>query len=123
LHHARTFEPAAFDVATDDVRLAGAIVECDAASGKAISIERWNVAGEGFIIVEQELILPESLTGKLETCPTIFWQVGNLPHVRPARPTCARPTRRSGIRVGFRTAKAFAGGVSLRYIRASRSSR
>jgi metallophosphoesterase (TIGR00282 family) len=40
LHTARTFEPTAFDVATDDVRLAGAIVECDATTGRATAIRR-----------------------------------------------------------------------------------
>jgi metallophosphoesterase (TIGR00282 family) len=45
LHTARTFEPTAFDVATGDVRLAGVIVECDPATGKATGIERrqWRV--------------------------------------------------------------------------------
>lgn len=40
LHTARTFEPTAFDVATDDVRLAGAIVDCDAGTGRATAIRR-----------------------------------------------------------------------------------
>lgn len=40
LHTARTFEPTAFDVATDDVRLAGAIVDCDTTTGHATAIRR-----------------------------------------------------------------------------------
>jgi metallophosphoesterase (TIGR00282 family) len=40
LHTARTFEPTAFDVATDDVRLAGAIVDCDSVTGRAVAIRR-----------------------------------------------------------------------------------
>ena len=35
-----TFVPAPFDIATDDVRLGGAIVEIDAATGKATLIRR-----------------------------------------------------------------------------------
>jgi calcineurin-like phosphoesterase len=35
-----TANPTAFDVATDDVRLCGSIVEVDAESGRATSIER-----------------------------------------------------------------------------------
>ena len=35
-----TFVPAPFDVATEDVRLAGAIVELDAQTGKATHIRR-----------------------------------------------------------------------------------
>ncbi|MFO0851586.1 MAG: TIGR00282 family metallophosphoesterase [Gemmataceae bacterium] len=41
LHTAVTFEPTAFDVATDDVRLAGAIVELDPTTGRAIAISRF----------------------------------------------------------------------------------
>ncbi len=37
LHTTLTFEPTAFDVATDDVRLAGVIVACDPATGKSTS--------------------------------------------------------------------------------------
>lgn len=40
LHTAITFEPSAFDVATGDVRLGGAIVDVDATSGKATAIRR-----------------------------------------------------------------------------------
>ncbi|MBL8826937.1 MAG: TIGR00282 family metallophosphoesterase [Planctomycetaceae bacterium] len=36
----RTFIPSAFDVATDDVRLSGTMVEIDAATGRATAIER-----------------------------------------------------------------------------------
>ncbi len=39
LETTRTFMPTQFDVATDDVRLCGAIVEVDAATGKAQSIQ------------------------------------------------------------------------------------
>ena len=39
LHTAMTFEPSAFDVATEDVRLSGAIVDCDT-NGKATGIRR-----------------------------------------------------------------------------------
>ncbi len=39
-HTTLTFEPTAFDVATDDVRLCGAIVDIDEQSGKAVAIER-----------------------------------------------------------------------------------
>ena len=35
-----SFQPTHFDVATDDVRLCGTIVECDPATGKATAIER-----------------------------------------------------------------------------------
>jgi metallophosphoesterase (TIGR00282 family) len=40
LSTAVTFIPTAFDVATDDVRLAGAIVDVDRATGKATAIRR-----------------------------------------------------------------------------------
>lgn len=40
LHTARTFEPTNFDVATGDVRLAGALVEWDASTGRAVCIRR-----------------------------------------------------------------------------------
>jgi metallophosphoesterase (TIGR00282 family) len=40
LHTAITFEPSAFDVATGDVRLNGAIVECEPGTGKATAIHR-----------------------------------------------------------------------------------
>lgn len=39
LHTAMTFEPTAFDVATDDVRLSGALIDCES-SGKANAIRR-----------------------------------------------------------------------------------
>jgi calcineurin-like phosphoesterase len=35
-----TFIPSPFDVATEDVRLAGAIVDIDAATGKSMAIRR-----------------------------------------------------------------------------------
>jgi calcineurin-like phosphoesterase len=38
--------PHSFDVATSDVRLCGAIAEIDEATGRAVSIERVEVAGE-----------------------------------------------------------------------------
>jgi metallophosphoesterase (TIGR00282 family) len=41
LHTAITFEPSAFDVATGDVRLNGAIVDCDPETGKASAIRRF----------------------------------------------------------------------------------
>jgi metallophosphoesterase (TIGR00282 family) len=41
LSTAVTFVPAAFDVATNDPRLAGAVVEVDAATGKATAIRRF----------------------------------------------------------------------------------
>ena len=40
LHTAMTFQPTAFDVATDDVRLSGAIVDCDSETGRATAIRR-----------------------------------------------------------------------------------
>ena len=40
LRAAVTFEPAAFDVATGDVRLGGLIVECDPATGRATAVRR-----------------------------------------------------------------------------------
>lgn len=40
LHTARTAEPVSFDIATDDVRLAGAVVEIDPATGRAATIRR-----------------------------------------------------------------------------------
>ena len=40
LNAARTFEPTPFDVATGDVRLCGAVVECDPTSGRATGIRR-----------------------------------------------------------------------------------
>jgi metallophosphoesterase (TIGR00282 family) len=43
LHTAVTFEPTAFDVATGDVRLNGAIVDADPQTGKAIAIRRLTV--------------------------------------------------------------------------------
>lgn len=43
-----TFNPTPFDVASGDVRLNGAIVEVDAATGRAISIERLSVGGDEF---------------------------------------------------------------------------
>jgi metallophosphoesterase (TIGR00282 family) len=47
LSHALDFVPAPFDVATGDPRLAGAIVEVDAETGRASSIRRVMVRGEG----------------------------------------------------------------------------
>ena len=38
--HAMSFTPAAFDVAEGDVRLAGAIVDCDPETGRATAIRR-----------------------------------------------------------------------------------
>ncbi len=43
-----TFVPTAFDVATGDPRLAGAIVEVDADSGKALGIERFMIDESAF---------------------------------------------------------------------------
>ncbi|MBI2805992.1 MAG: YmdB family metallophosphoesterase [Planctomycetes bacterium] len=43
LSHALDFVPAAFDVATGDVRLSGAIVEVDAETGHALAIRRLQV--------------------------------------------------------------------------------
>jgi calcineurin-like phosphoesterase len=40
LANARTYCPHPFDVATDDVRLSGTIVEADSATGKAVNIRR-----------------------------------------------------------------------------------
>jgi metallophosphoesterase (TIGR00282 family) len=40
-----SFIPAPFEVATDDVRLGGALVDVDPATGRATRIERLNVAG------------------------------------------------------------------------------
>jgi metallophosphoesterase (TIGR00282 family) len=40
LHTVTTFEPNPFDVATGDVRLAGAVVDADPATGRAIAIRR-----------------------------------------------------------------------------------
>lgn len=40
LSAARTFEPTPFDVASGDVRLCGAVVDCDAATGRATGIRR-----------------------------------------------------------------------------------
>ncbi len=42
----RTFMPLAFDVASKDVRLAGTLVDVDAASGKATAIRRLSVTEE-----------------------------------------------------------------------------
>ncbi|NIL97293.1 MAG: metallophosphoesterase, partial [Planctomycetales bacterium] len=36
----RTFQPLAFDVASQDVRLGGTMVDVDAATGKAVAIRR-----------------------------------------------------------------------------------
>ena len=41
-----TAQPAAFDVATDDVRMCGALAEIDVHTGRAISIERIEVTGD-----------------------------------------------------------------------------
>ncbi len=46
LKHMTTNMPHSFDVATNDVRLCGAIAEIDEATGRALSIERVEVAGE-----------------------------------------------------------------------------
>jgi len=46
LHHALSFIPTPFDVAEGDVRLNGAVVTCDPATGKAAAIERLMVRGE-----------------------------------------------------------------------------
>lgn len=43
LHTALTFEPTAFDVAAGDVRLNGAVVDCDPATGRATAIRRLTV--------------------------------------------------------------------------------
>jgi metallophosphoesterase (TIGR00282 family) len=40
LETTRTFNPTHFEVATDDVRLCGAIVDCDVATGRATAIRR-----------------------------------------------------------------------------------
>ena len=45
LHHARTCLPTPFDVAEGDVRLGGAIVEVDRATGRATAIERLCIHG------------------------------------------------------------------------------
>ena len=54
--------PTEFDVATEDVRLNGAIVECDPHSGRATQIERLR-------FTEIDLIALEA-TGKTEKSPT-----------------------------------------------------
>jgi len=41
LHTTRSFAPVHFHVATDDVRICGVIIEIDADSGRAVSIERF----------------------------------------------------------------------------------
>ncbi len=46
LKHMTTNMPHSFDVATNDVRLCGAIAEIDETTGRALSIERVEVAGE-----------------------------------------------------------------------------
>jgi calcineurin-like phosphoesterase len=46
LKHMTTNMPHSFDVATNDVRLCGAIAEIDELTGRALSIERVEVAGE-----------------------------------------------------------------------------
>jgi len=43
-----TFRPTKFDVATEDVRLCGAIVDVDEASGRATAIQRLNVSEADF---------------------------------------------------------------------------
>ena len=43
LSAARTFEPTPFDVATGDVRLCGAVIDCDPATGRATAIRRVTV--------------------------------------------------------------------------------
>jgi hypothetical protein len=46
LETTRTFNPTHFEVATEDVRLSGTIVECDPQTGRAVSIERLMVRAE-----------------------------------------------------------------------------
>ncbi|MGQ9505036.1 MAG: TIGR00282 family metallophosphoesterase [Thermogutta sp.] len=46
LHTTKTFEPTAFEVATEDVRLNGTIVEVDPATGKSLGIWRLCLAEE-----------------------------------------------------------------------------
>ena len=49
-----TFVPSAFDVATGDPRLAGAVVEVDAATGKATSIRRVMLDEKGLAALTAE---------------------------------------------------------------------
>ncbi|GAB4133694.1 TIGR00282 family metallophosphoesterase [Thermopirellula anaerolimosa] len=46
LHTTRTFEPTPFDVASDDVRLNGAVVEIDSGTGKAKAICRLGLSAD-----------------------------------------------------------------------------
>lgn len=46
LHHARTFEPIHFDVATKDVRMSGALVDIDETTGHAVAIELFHQKAE-----------------------------------------------------------------------------
>ena len=59
LSYMTTAQPAAFDVATGDVRMCGALTEIDAQTGKAISIERIEVLGEKTTVAYDEDDRPE----------------------------------------------------------------
>lgn len=45
IHHMTTALPTPFDVATNDIRLCGVLAEIDDATGKAVSVERIEIAG------------------------------------------------------------------------------
>jgi 2',3'-cyclic-nucleotide 2'-phosphodiesterase len=53
LSTAVTYVPVAFDVATDDPRLGGVLVDIDASSGKASSIQRFILDEQGLAKIEQ----------------------------------------------------------------------
>jgi metallophosphoesterase (TIGR00282 family) len=58
LSTARSFVPSPFDVATGDPRLAGAVVEIDAASGQATGIRRLMLDEAGLAALQQHLDPP-----------------------------------------------------------------
>ena len=55
---AQTFVPTAFDVATDDPRLGGAVVDIDPATGRAASIRRLMLNEAGLTALDKSTALP-----------------------------------------------------------------
>jgi metallophosphoesterase (TIGR00282 family) len=64
LSTAVSFVPAAFDVATGDPRLAGAVVEVDAATGQATSIRRLMLDENGLAALAGEMGVSDTVPGE-----------------------------------------------------------
>jgi hypothetical protein len=64
-----TFIPSPFDVATGDVRLAGAVVEVDPATGRATSIRRYTLDEAGLAALQAAQAAPPSPNGASPSPP------------------------------------------------------